>query len=256
MQPNLQLASSHQNNIDAAVALAAKDTVDLMTIVGDQSVPVMAAELRNNLPVIATTYGTVIEQLAINYYDTARAQSALPAEFAAIAANYSVADEIQNSIGYAVAMTTNGSQVEAVQSTLVGNVQRILNGVNRETIRQNILVDPNGYKYQRVPSAGACSFCMTLAAVAELKTEDYYTKYHSYCHCKTIPVFDGQKPYRPAYYDEFQKDYYQATAQLSEERQAVGYHDFKRNVAAKKFPDLTMTTPNILRKIRENTGRR
>lgn len=256
MIPNLRLASNHQKSIDQAVALAAADTVDLMTIVGTQPVPVMAAELRSNLPAITGVYSSVVGQLAINYYDEARIGAGVETAYAAYAAEYAVETEVQKAIGYSMALATKGSTVEAVQSTLVGHVQRIINGVNRETIRQNINNDPSGDRYQRVPSPGACSFCMTLAAVAELKTEDYFTKYHSYCHCRTIPVFAGQKPYRPSYYDDFQNEYYKAVGELSKEREAVGYSDYKRKEAAAKFPDLTITTPNILRKVRVNTGRK
>jgi hypothetical protein len=255
MIPNLLLASNHQKSIDQAVALAAADTVDLITVIETQPVPVMAAELRANLPAITGVYSTVVGQLATTYYDEARTAANVEAAYAAYAAEYTVETEIQKAIGYAMALKTKGSTFEAVQSTLVGHVQRIINGVNRETIRQNINKDPNGLRYQRVPSAGACSFCMTLAAVAELTTEDYYTEYHSYCHCKTIPVFSGQTPYRPSYYDDFQNEYYKAVGELSQERQDAGYSDYKRREAASKFPELTITTPNILRKIRVNTGR-
>lgn len=255
MIPNLALANSHQKSVDQAVALAAADTLDLMSIIGQQPVPVLARELRANLPAITTVYSTVVGQLAVNYYDEARNGANVVAAYAANAAEYAVETEVQKAIGYSMALTTNGSTVEAVESTLVGHVQRIVNNVNRETITQNINKDPSGIRYQRVPSAGACSFCMTVAAVAELTTEDYYTQYHSFCHCKTIPVFAGQTPYRPAYYDEFQNEYYKAVGELSSEREEVGYSNYKRNTASKMFPDLTITTPNILRKIRANTGR-
>lgn len=255
MIPNLRLANDHQQSINQAVALAAADTVDLMTVVGTQPVPIMARELRANLPAITGVYATVVGQLATNYYDTARSEINVVAAYAANAAEYAVETEISKAIGYAMALTTKGSTIEAVESTLVGHVQRIVNGVNRETIRQNIAQDPSGIRYQRVPSAGSCSFCMTLAAVAELTTEDYFTEYHSYCRCKTIPVFVGQQPYRPAFYDDFQNEYFKAVGELSKEREDVGYSNFRRREAASRFPELTITTPNVLRKIRTNTGR-
>lgn len=252
--PNLVLADYYQKQINDVVTLAVADAVGLLNLIKDEPLRDAAGAMRDNLPVIGETYGAVVGQLSTDYYDAARAEAQVASSYVATVGDFPVEKTIQEGVGYAVAKIAQGSVFEEVATAIGGTIQRSLNGVNRTTISYNIVTDPDGTRYQRVPAANACAFCRTMAAVAEVQTDDYFSKYHDFCHCRSVPVFAGQKPYRADYYDEIENEYYKAVGELSKQRQEAGYYQYKRKEAAQKFPELRMVTENILPIVRQNTG--
>lgn len=67
---------------------------------------------------------------------------------------------------------------------------------------------PEVVGYQRIARPNACAFCRVVAL-------NQYTSfgdeggYHKNCYCYAVPIFRGQGPYRPDYYDEFERQYFQ-----------------------------------------------
>lgn len=266
--PRLLKADAYQKQVNDIVTLAVADVVGLTTLLRDEPLPDLAGQLRTTLPAVATTYGTVTGQVASTYYDSARADARLESIYASTVPELSFSEKIQANIGYAIGSLVKSNNWDTFVSSLSGGMQQAVTGGGRETISYNIVTDPDGTMYQRVPSANACSFCMTVASVAELQTEDYYTKYHDFCHCRTVPVFTGQQPLKMPYYEKFQQEYTQANNELVEERAKVREAWLKewkaqggrtgKNLTrdfARANPDYTLTTENILRIVRKNTGR-
>jgi hypothetical protein len=251
----LDLADKYQKAIDEAVTLAVSDTVGLMKLVEGKSITEIENLIKGLLPEITETYGAVVGQLSTAYYEEARRLANLSTDYEPVVADSKLLVKTQDSAKFAVASLVGGSTTDEVASVLSGGVQRIINGVNRETISFNIVTDPDGTLYQRIARPDGCAFCLTIASVAKLVTEEYGKKYHDNCHCRTVPVFAGEKAIRPDYYDAFENEYYKASAELGQARREAGYFDYKRNEAAKRFPNLTMTTKNILPIIRKNTGK-
>lgn len=250
---SLLLAEAHQRTIDDVATLAIADTVALMNTLEGEPVPRVAFVLRETLPDIAETYGAASGDLSVNYYETVRADSAARTAYTPTVANIGINDRVQSAIGYSMAQTTNGTEWSLVTSVLAGAMQNTVSQVDRSTLAFNIVTDPDGTRYQRVPSANACAFCRTMASVAR-PTEDDYTHFHSFCRCRSVPIFTGQERVEVPGEKQTQAAYSLATKELERRRQEVGYLKLKRNVAAAAYPDLTLTTKNHLRLMRELTG--
>jgi hypothetical protein len=246
-------AERHQRNIDDVTALAIAETVSVMNSLEGEPVPRAAYALREVIPDIAETYGAAAGDLSVNYYDEVRATSDARTPYSPTVANIGINERIQNAIGYSMAQTTTGTSWAIVTSVLAGNVQNTVSQVDRSTLSFNIVTDPDGTVYQRVPSASACAFCRTMASVAR-PTEESYTHFHSFCRCRSVPVFRGQEPVEIPGAKQTQDAYSLATKELERQREEVGYLKLKRRVAANLYPDLTLTTKNHLRLMRELTG--
>lgn len=250
----MTLLSEHRANLDNVSTLAIADVVGATELLKDRPVPELAYQLRLALPEIAATYASVAETLAVDYYDNSRALAEVGSTYEAQRIDYDARTPMENSIGYSIAQKTKGSTFEAFQSILAGSIQRAVNGADRGTISFNVATDPDGTYYERVPSGTACSFCLTMAAVAEFKTNDYYAKFHGFCRCTSRPVFTGQSPTELPIYSQVRSAYSLANKELRRQREAAGFYEMKTRAAAKKFPDLTMTTENHLRLVRQITG--
>ena len=140
-----------------------------------------------------------------------------------------------------------------VTSVLAGNIQKLVAQVDRSTLAFNIVTDPDGTLYQRVPSATACAFCRTMASVAR-PTDSDYTHFHSYCRCASLPIFKGQERVEVPGEAQTRAAYSLANKELQRRREEVGFYNMKTRQAAALYPDLTMTTKNHLRLMRELTG--
>jgi hypothetical protein len=263
----MALLDDHRRNMENLNLLVTQDTMAALDLVKDAPVPEMAFKLRENLPVIADEYAAVAEELAITYYDAARAEAGVASEYKAARTAVDVAETVQGGIGYAIANVTKGSPWEAVIGTLTGTMQRATRQAERATISYNIVTDPDGTLYERVPSALACAFCLTMAAVAEFRTEDYFQKYHDNCHCTSRPVFTGQDATELPIYGEVREAFGNSRAALQAKRSEV-YPAWEAEWKAsggrmgknltrdflKAYPELSLTTENILSGVRQSTG--
>jgi hypothetical protein len=46
----------------------------------------------------------------------------------------------------------------------------------------------------------------------KVRTSSYAARFHANCHCTIQPLFKGEKPVRPDYYDAFEDEYDVATS--------------------------------------------
>lgn len=250
----MTLLDDHRKNLDNVSTLAIADVVGATELLKDRPLPELAYQLRLALPEIAATYASVAETLAIDYYDNSRAVAGVESVYEAQRVDYDARTPMDKSIGYSIAQKTKGSTFEAFQSILAGSIQRSVVGADRETISFNIATDPDGTEYERVPSGTACSFCLTMAAVAEVRSNDFFSKYHDFCRCTSRPVFTGQAATDLPIYSQVRSAYSLANKELQRQREAAGFYSMKTRDASRKFPDLTMTTENHLRLMRQITG--
>jgi hypothetical protein len=179
----------------------------------------------------------------------------------------------QAAIGFGIAQLTKEVPYETFQSTLAGSVQRLVLQGDRDTVEFNVVSDPDGTSYERVPSPNACAFCMTMAAVATDKTnlrQDYFDKYHNFCRCSIRPIFTGGKQTELPEYKQAREAYSLANSELLKEQQeARRLFDIERKAQGlpiggsrattafqKANPELSLTTENILRNVRKITGQK
>lgn len=263
----MALLDEHRDNLSNLNVLATQEVVAVLDGLEGRPIPEMAFYLRDALPAIGDQYSAVAEELALEYYAAARLEANVGSTYEPTRASIDIDTPLQSAVGYSVANLTKGSTWDAVMSTLTGTMQRVVNGAARETISYNIVTDPDGTVYERVPSANACAFCLTMAAVAEYSTNDYFSKFHDNCHCVSRPVFTGQERTELPIYDSVREAHGDAYYAIRNERDAV-YPVWRqewekaggrmgKNLTRdflKAYPDLAFTTENYLRHMRSATG--
>lgn len=174
-------------------------------------------------------FGNVATQAARISYDQMRATVPL-AKFTAVTIKPKIDQVLDPVVGRAMSLYTQERFVDT-ESALFDAIGRVVGDIFRETIVSNSDLDQYASGYQRVASADACAFCMTVA-LNEYTSYEESGGYHDNCSCTTVPVFRGFGAYRPSYYDQFEQDYTDATS-------AVGGD-----------------TADVLSRIRANTSRR
>lgn len=250
----MSLQSDHKKAIDDLTTLAIAEVVGVLVLIRDEPLNDFAGSLRNTLPAIASEFSTAAQVVATNYYDETRALAPVSTTYAAQIVDYDSLTPVEGGIGYAISRTYRELPFTSVVSLLAGNMQRVVAGADRENLSLNVVSDPSGKSFERIPSATGCSFCLTMAAVAEVRRTDSFSKYHDFCRCTSRAIFKGQEPTELPIYSQVRSAYALANKELQQRRDEVGYLSYKRNVAAKKFPELTLTTKNHLRLVRQITG--
>lgn len=204
------------------------------------------AFLRTVIPELLDQYGNVNATAAIEYYNQMRDQwFTLYGESARRTAGRDAARTAQQR--YAAAVTgskikvaTNAetfaatyaptydvaSKTDAVMNFAMkvrakygheASVQAMNNALTREvamyhrdTVLFNSAIDPYVNRVQRVAQATACEFCRLMALGSrdgKVRVSTYAAKFHDNCHCTIQPLFEGDQPVRPDYYDKFEKEY-------------------------------------------------
>lgn len=152
-------------------------------------------------------------------YATARTASAIALAgmdaktFQAVyAKDYELASKSERVIGWAMkqrALNGHDASVSAMNNALTREVA----SYHRDTVLFNAGLDENVHRVQRVAQANACSFCRMMALGStdgSVRTSSYAVKFHDHCHCTIQPLFAGESPVRPDYYDDFEKQYKEA----------------------------------------------
>jgi hypothetical protein len=234
--------------------LAIAQTVQVTEFLRDRPIPELAFQLRRTMPAVSDSFADVAGVVSADSYNKSRALANLSTQYKATSVKANTSQAMNAAIGFGIAQLTRGTDYDVFQSTLSGSVQKLVLGGDRETVEFNIVTDPDGTRYERVASPNACGFCLTMAAVAEVQRENYFEGYHNFCQCTLNPVFQGQSGFRPDYYNDVEKAYFEADAILEEQRQAAGWYSMKTKQAAAEFPELVLNTPNHLRIMRELEG--
>ena len=235
--------------------LAMAQTIEITRLLKNRTIPEIAGELRKTLPAVTQSYGTVASVISATAYNESRALANLDTEYSAVTQKPKDSNtSLQAAIGFGIAQLTNTGDYGTFETNLAGSVSRLVLEFDKATIDFNIVTDPDGTTYERVPSANACGFCLTMAAVAEVQRSDYFEGYHNFCNCTLNPIFDGQEKTRLPFYDDVEKAYFEANRILEAERQEVGWYSMKTREAAAAYPDLVLNTPNHLRIMRELDG--
>ncbi len=152
-------------------------------------------------------------------YARARTEGALAVatrgqEFAArYADTYDLVAKSDRVVNYAMkvrAVSGHEPSVQAMNNALTREVA----SYHRDTVLFNAALDPYVSRVQRVAQATACEFCRLMALGStngKVRTSSYAVKFHDHCHCTIQPLFAGEEPFRPDYYDEFEKEYAEAS---------------------------------------------
>lgn len=154
-------------------------------------------------------FGVAATQSArVSYADMREAASAA-GRFAAIGLTLN-SPEISESLIGGVMLNIAENKTDEARNLLSNGLGKIVADIYRQTIVQNIQRDSFATGFQRIASPGACAFCA-------LATQNRYTTFpaaggfHNNCQCSTVPIFRGQSAYKPAWFDQFEQEYVNAT---------------------------------------------
>jgi hypothetical protein len=214
----------------------------------------MGGFLRATVPGLIDRYGKVNAAAARRYYDeqrlaafkgtapgatrSARVGARRAAERVAAARTRSALyvaklpkfDAIAKSetiVNYGMALFM-GSSVEAMQNEVGNALTRAVASYNRDTLLYNSALDDAVVGVQRVAEPNACDFCQTVAfdSYGGARVTDYAIEFHNNCQCSIETIFEGDKPFRPDYYDDF--EYGDKTANAPEGAyRTEGWGDFR-----------------------------
>jgi hypothetical protein len=252
----MSILTDKRRYLDQTTTLAIAQTVEITNLLRDRPIPELAYQLRRTMPAVSDSFANVSSIISADAYNKSRTLANPPSEFKATPKKAETSLAMNAAIGFGIAQLTKAKPYETFQATLAGSVQRLVLDGDRETVEFNIVVDPDGTTYERVPSPGACGFCMTMAAVAEVRRDNLFDGYHNFCRCTINPIFTGGDLTELSEYKEVREAYSLADKELLRQRDEVGYDNLRRREAAAKYPDLVLNTQNHLRLMRQITSLR
>lgn len=205
-----------------------------------------AAEgMREILPEVAETYGDLAADNALIWYEDMR-----PASAARFTPRGFASPKLKDATGLATWSATplfHGLEDEAWER-FDGTIQQLVTGFDRETIQKNAERDTATQGWKRVASAEACAFCAYMAVVV---VDDAPDKYHDHCRCVAIPVFSGVEIPEQPNEEEWRQTFGYAYGQIDREREQIpDYWRLRSGERARKYPEYSLTTDNILARAR------
>lgn len=240
-------------------AVAKADVLGMMRIVRQSSFDRGMELMRETVPAIAKTYGSVTQTVTRQYHANVRRSAGITEPFVAARIPYNWDDFAEITVGFAGARILEGRPYGATTALIAGAVASELNAFSRLIIEEYGSLDPRQVGFERVVGPNPCEFCLFMAAVADAKR---FTKnegrvdYHSNCSCVDVPIFEGQVFDRPASYDRMEETYSEARAHLEIQQALARAQDpgLRRKQFFAKYPESSITTRNIMREIRAVDG--
>lgn len=236
-------------------ALAKQDVAGLMRLVRESSFDRGMELMRETVPAISRTYGTVTATVTRQFHANQRRNAGVTRPFTPAPVSYDWDGFSEMVVGFAGARIVEAAPYGATTALVAGAIAAELNTFSRIIIEEFGSQDPAQTGFERVTGPNPCEFCLFMASVAEASR---YTKaegrvdYHSNCSCVDVPIFEGQVFDRPASYDAMEDTFSEARAHLDimselarEQRPDLGPRNRFR-----AFPEAAQNTKNIMREIR------
>jgi len=252
-QQLIRLAREHQAIISDAATLAVRETQAALTLASELKSGVGYGVLREAIPEILTTYSAVVGTVDEVYYTNLREQAGITSRFTASAKPVDWAEIAEPISGFAIARTIEQKPLSATVSLIGGSVSAQLFNYSRENVAYNSSRDPSPTEYRRITRPKACDFCLYMATGFKGDgSNSEYKNFHDSCGCIDVPVFAGQRFEEPEYYNEFKQETAQAEARIQEIRAAARAESpgMKDRDFFRKYPEAALTTPNIVKQVR------
>lgn len=210
----------------------------------------MGGFLREIVPGLIDEYGNINAVAAREYYDqqrlaalranpgranarrsserlaSAQLQSAI---YVATVPQFEPEAKAEPIIGYAMSLFQK-SGFDGMRSEMTNALTRAVASYNRDTLLYNSALDRSVVSVQRVAEPNACDFCRTVAFGSkgnryQPRTTLYAPHWHNNCHCSIETLYEGDKPYRPDYYDSFEYGSVHPSAEVQAATQTVSDSD-------------------------------
>ena len=164
-------------------------------------------------------FGALATVTATQSYTDMRESAAPTAKALKTSTAYKPAEDVVESVvGWS--MATFVKAPETVADVLSVSIGRAVANDYRQTGVFLSDADPIVNGFQRVASANACEFCSLLTLSTYTSWEDD-AGFHDHCECTTVPVFKGQDPFRPSYYDDMEQEVLSAESEIRAYRASV-----------------------------------
>lgn len=224
--PSPTLVDTYRRGIEDLSALALKDLVDLIKSARGGGPEAVKLDLERYLPLILDQYGVVASDLGAEFYQESRLSAGVTSRFVAEPTPWAVEDgRIVSLIRWGVSPEYMQSQ-STTEMLIGGALQRLVLSGFRDSIGEGVVADRSAYGYARKPQAGCCAFCAMVSTrvyeSAEVATrvqgrrsrkrvtdsrgmksrvetsfsgtargtQGLGDKYHDFCRCTPVPVFD------------------------------------------------------------------
>lgn len=210
--------------------------------------------IRETVPAILSTYGSVTGTVSTNYYLDQRTKAKIGGSFSAVFADVDWESVSGGTVGYTISRLKTGAPLDATRAIMAQNIYSNLFDYSRSTIAKNSLEDSTQVSYRRLTSPNACDFCLYIAISLDPgRTNKIEKQYHSKCSCVDVPVFSGQSFSEPAYYGSYRDELSSARRSL-EEKQAIAREqdpNLRKKAFFAKYPDTAITTRNLVSEVRK-----
>lgn len=229
-----ELIRRNQAALDAVNRLASEEAMTVMTAGLNLEKQVYGGFSREVLPALLDKWGNVNANAAIEHYNALRlewstknprqrdkrqgrvyAEKVLQGQlYAAKLPQFNLEQLAEPIIGTAMQAYVLGG-AEAANTAGRNALLRQIGAYNRDTMLFNAGLDDAVMGVQRVASINACAFCKTLAlgyGRRGTQVSDYAVNWHAHCRCSIEVLYEGDKPVRPDYYDEYESQLKKAYA--------------------------------------------
>jgi len=133
-------------------------------------------------------------------------------------------------IGYGMSLLQEAGFM-SMKDEMANAMTRAVASYNRDTLLYNSALDPNVVGVQRVAELGACDFCQMVAfgRDGQVRVGSYAANWHNNCKCSIETLYEGDQPYKPDYYDDFET----GAPDQSTEEFAASWEQFKKDFPQK-----------------------
>lgn len=224
---------------DDVTALAQADAARALRQVDLGAIRAERPRLEREVGDVIYGYGYGLSALAADWYADARFEAPVTGRFTP-APSVSLTDrELSALVGWSLGplFDVDHPDIDLAVARLDGGVQKQVANSARRTITENVARDPAKASWYRGASSNCCSFCLMLTTRIYTRRASADFSAHDHDRCFPVPTWSGTPSDLPPYYADFQEDYDRAATAAREAGEAV-------------------TAKNVLRRIRQATGRK
>lgn len=235
--------------LDVVVGAAQEDAAGLFRSLLSDPVERAAQGLREAVPAVAESYGSMASRKAVVWYEDVRPAGVRA--FRAHPATPSLMADIEGLTTWAATPLFTGDAA-ATWERIAGLLQKSITDHDRATIEGNAERDPVKPQWRRWANGDSCAYCAYMAVV--LDQPDYgmaAKKYHDFCRCVPIVEFPGDTLPDQPNSQAWSQTFADARDLIMEERRSLpGWARMRRSDRIKAYPDHQLNTRNILARAR------
>lgn len=231
-QTRVALAAQNHYRLDQMNRIARREFERLLIPANGLNQYESAAYVRTIAPGVIDQFGSINAEIAREYYNTVREEAIkaltesryLTARSDTVAARAAKTLQGKKYVASLPKFDLNAMVDDVVSSGMAGlqrngfemfqkesgnALTRAVASYNRDTILYNSALDPAVIGVQRVAGPNACEFCRIVAfdSYGSPRVSSYAPEYHKNCNCSIETLYAGDRPMRPDYYDEYQRQY-------------------------------------------------